>query len=97
MTDSSLKYRIEFTDYAVMASTGTHCSGYCSRTCSHFTFNTTFNSNKISIASIIKESEACYAQLKGLIFENEDVKLYLKEQLCLINLNDEAERISYPE
>jgi hypothetical protein len=37
------------------------------------------------------------AQSKGLIFDNEEVKLCLKEQLQLINFNDEAERISYPE
>jgi hypothetical protein len=33
---------------------------------------------------------------KGLIFDNKKVKLYLKEQLCLLDLIDEAERVSYP-
>ncbi|MBT2730689.1 hypothetical protein J7E63_28150 [Bacillus sp. ISL-75] len=37
------------------------------------------------------------AQSKGLIFDNAEVKLYLKDQLRLIDLWDEAERISYPE
>ncbi len=36
------------------------------------------------------------AQSKGLIYDNDEVKRYLKEQLRLMYLNDEAERISHP-
>ena len=36
------------------------------------------------------------AQSKGLIYDNEEVKVYLKGQLRLMHLNDEAERISHP-
>lgn len=36
------------------------------------------------------------SQSKGLIYDNEAVKNFLKQQLKLMNLNDEAERISYP-
>jgi hypothetical protein len=37
------------------------------------------------------------AQSKGLIYDNLELKLYLKEQLLLLHLNDEAARIPYPE
>ncbi len=36
------------------------------------------------------------AQSKGLIYDNNEVKSYLKEQLLLMNLNDEAERLQLP-
>lgn len=36
------------------------------------------------------------AQSKGLTFEHHELKAYLKEQLLLLHLNDEAERIVYP-
>jgi hypothetical protein len=37
------------------------------------------------------------AQSKGLIYDNQELKAYLKQQLLLLHLNDEAARISYPE
>ncbi|MFJ5717113.1 hypothetical protein [Neobacillus sp. NPDC093127] len=37
------------------------------------------------------------AQSKGLLYDNDEIKNYLKKKLRLMGLNDEAERISYPE
>ncbi|MDQ1147755.1 hypothetical protein QE429_004582 [Bacillus sp. SORGH_AS 510] len=37
------------------------------------------------------------AQSKGLIFDNQELKFFLKEQLLLLNLQDESARISFPD
>jgi hypothetical protein len=54
----------------------------------HFFENSPFESKLVFLRD---------AQSKGLLYDNEEVKLYLKEQLRSLNLNDEAERLPYPD
>jgi hypothetical protein len=53
----------------------------------HFFENSPFESKLVFLRD---------AQSKSLLYDNDEVKLYLKEQLRSLNLNDEAERLPFP-